>query len=694
MRYFAYRLRFVAVVFLLGCATGVLGEEPKKPLQPMDVFRIQYADDPQIALHPEARAGVGADRRRIVYVRHFFDVMKDRHRSNLWILNTDGHGHEALTTGNQSDSTPRWSPDGNRLLFLSDMGGSVQLYVRWLDSGRTAKLTDLTSPPLFPAWSPDGRHIAYAAFVAEPVKPYADMPAKPEGAEWAAPFKTTNKLTYRHDGGGYVKDGHWHIFVISSEGGAARQLTEGPFDHPDGDSLSWTADGKAILFAANRRTEGEYDPLDTEIFEVSVADRTIKALTDRRGPDTHPVASPDGKWIAYLGFDDRQQGHQNTRLSLMDRAGRNVRVLTDKLDRSVSSPIWDDDSTGLFFLYDDMGQTRIGRVSIDGQLTSPLATDVGGTSISRPYASGSFSVHKGRIVFTLTRPTHPADIAVNVDGKTQRLTHLNEELFADRSVSDAEEIRWKSSQDGKDIQGWLLKPPGFDPKKKYPLILEIHGGPFANYGERFALEPQLYAAAGYVVLYANPRGSTGYGEEFGNLIHHAYPGHDYDDLMSGVDAVVKKGYIDEKNQFVTGGSGGGVLTCWIVGKTKRFRAAAATYPVINWESWVLTTDMTSFGVRNWFPGPPWEHAEHYRQRSPLSLVGNVVTPTLLMTGEEDYRTPISDTEQYYKALKLRKIDTMLVRVPGASHNVSARPSHLIAKTATILKWFETHKEKE
>jgi acylaminoacyl-peptidase len=274
--------------------------------------------------------------------------------------------------------------------------------------------------------------------------------------------------------------------------------------------------------------------------------------------------------------------------------------------------------------------------------------------------------------------------------RPRRLTELNETLFADRTLAEAEEVWYKSAHDGRKVQGWLLKPPGFDPKKKYPLILEIHGGPFANYGSRFAVELQLYAAAGYVVFYANPRGSTGYGEEFANLIHHAYPGHDYDDLMSGVEEVLKLGYVDRDNLYVTGGSGGGVLTCWVVGKTDRFRAAVSTYPVINWHSWLLTSDASAAFVRNWFPGPPWEHAEHYQKRSPLSLVGKVKTPTMLITGEEDHRTPISEAEQYYKALKLRKVDAALVRVPGASHNVSARPSHLIAKVAYVLKWFETH----
>ena len=264
-----------------------------------------------------------------------------------------------------------------------------------------------------------------------------------------------------------------------------------------------------------------------------------------------------------------------------------------------------------------------------------------------------------------------------------------------------EEIRYKSSKDGREIQGWIVKPPGFDsagndsagndPAKRYPLILEIHGGPFANYGDRFAAEAQLYAAAGYVVLYTNPRGSTSYGEEFGNLIHHAYPGDDYFDLMSGVDAVLERGYVDPERLFVTGGSGGGVLTAWIVGRTDRFRAAVVAKPVINWTSFVLTADNANFYYRYWFPGFPWDHPEHYRARSPLSLVSAVTTPTMLLTGESDFRTPIAETEQYYQALRLRGVDTVMVRMPGAYHHIARRPSQMMSKAAHILAWFERYR---
>jgi acylaminoacyl-peptidase len=271
---------------------------------------------------------------------------------------------------------------------------------------------------------------------------------------------------------------------------------------------------------------------------------------------------------------------------------------------------------------------------------------------------------------------------------------LNADLMDHKSVGAPEEVIWRSSVGDHDVQGWLIKPPGFDSGKKYPMILEIHGGPFAAYGPHFSAENQLYAAAGYVVFYTNPRGSTSYGDEFANEIHHAYPGQDYDDLMSGVDAVIAKGFVDPGQLFVTGGSGGGVLTAWIVGSTDRFAAAVSAKPVINWTSMTLSADIPTMVIDYWFGKPPWEDQENYWRRSPLSLVGNVSTPTMLLTGEVDYRTPIVEAEQFYQALKLRKVPTALVRVPEASHGIAARPSHLIAKVDNILGWFALYRHQD
>jgi acylaminoacyl-peptidase len=676
-----YCLGLVAFLSTFLIVIGGSAYEPDDDLfRPLDVFQLQYASDPHIS----------PDGKQVVYVRNSMDIMKDRRHANLWIINVDGTEHRPLTTGNQNDSSPRWSHDGKRLLYLSTANGTPQLYCRWMDTGQTAKLTDVTSAPVLADWSPDDTHIAFAMSVPDPIKPFASMPEKPEGAEWAKPPRVIQKLLYRADGAGYLKDEHLQLFVLSADGSSPRQLTSGLNDHG---APVWTTDGKALLFSANLHADGEYDPLNSEIYELTLADRKIKALTNRKGPDMQPAISPDGRQIAYTGFDDQHKGYQSHHLYVMKRDGSDSKVLAKKLDRDVHSPAWRKDGKGIYFQYEDHGVTRIGFADWEDHVER-LATDLGGEDFGRPYSGGSFTAaNDGTLAFTMTRPEHPADIGVRrlTAQSTQRLTHLNENLLGHKTIGRVEAFQCPSSHDQRSIDGWLVYPPHFDAKKKYPLILEIHGGPYANYGERFSAEIQLYATAGYMVLYTNPRGSTGYGEEFAQLINNAYPGNDYDDLMSAVDAVIAKGNVDKDNLFVTGGSGGGVLTAWIVGKTKRFKAAVSSKPVINWYSFALTADAYPFFGPYWFGSHPWEKPEEYLKRSPISLVGNVSTPTMLLTGEADYRTPISESEQYYQALKLRKIDTALVRIPDASHNIGARPSQMIAKTAHVLKWFDKYR---
>jgi acylaminoacyl-peptidase len=679
----------LSLALLLAARAALPAKEPADDrLQLMDVFKLEYASDPQVS----------SDGKQVVYVRNFMDVMKDRPRSRLWIINVDGSDHRPVTGADANEFSPRWSPDGKRLLFVSDAGGSPQLHCRWMDRGETTLLTRLPAPPACPAWSPDGKAVAFTMLVEEPEPPFAELPAKPEGAEWAKPPKVIRKLVYRFDGKGYLKHGHQHLFVVPAEGGTPRQLTHGPYDHLEtffGGPMpgpSWSPDGKSIVLSANRHADADRDVLNTEVYEVSVADGSIKALTERKGPDDNAVLSPDGKHIAYSGFDDKRLAYQMARLYVMNRDGSGRRVLDAKHDREAQNFVWGKDGSGLYFQYGDRGNNKIGFIDLQGEVRK-LAENVGGTEISRPYSSGSFSVGgDGVLAFTLASPDRPGDVAVRTpkDAKPRRLTALNDWL-RDRTLGAVEEIWYESSHDRRKIHGWIVKPPHFDPKKKYPLILEIHGGPQADYGANFTAEIQLYAAAGYVVLYTNPRGSTSYGEAFTQLINGAYPGHDYDDLMSGVDDGLRRGYVDADNLFVTGGSGGGILTAWIVGKTKRFRAAVAAKAIVNWYSAALNSDSTPVEVGYEFRRPPWESADDYMKRSPISLIGNVTTPTMLLTGEEDYRCPISEAEQFYAALKLRGVDTALVRIPEASHAIVDRPSRLMAKVAHILKWFELHR---
>jgi acylaminoacyl-peptidase len=671
-----------AALLLVALSAPALAQTVKPPLKPLDVFDLQWVGDPEVS----------PDGRSIAYVRKSFDIKTDHPRGVVWLVGSDG-AHARPLSSAASSAAPRWSPDGTRIAYLGkEADGSTQLYVYWVQSGATAAISNFTESPAGLAWSPDGRRIAFTMPVPAEHKPLrVELPEAPKGAKWADPPKLIDRMVFRADGEGYLPNVFSQLFIIGADGGAVRQLTHGDYDSAG--TPAFTADGHSVLITANRRADADYEPLDTEIYRVDLSDDSIHALTDRRGPDHHPVVSPDGKHIAYLGFDDKRLGYQATQLYVMDGDGSHSRSLTPALDRDAADPHWTGDSRQLMFQYDDRGTTKIASIDLAGKM-HVLADDVGGNDITRPYSGGSFSVAGGpspRFAYTKAAPLAPAALAT---GTTPRdittLTALSDPLFQERTLGALEEISFDSSVDHRRIQGWFVKPPGFDAAKKYPLLLEIHGGPFAMYGPSFAAEIQLYAAAGYVVLYLNPRGSTGYGEEFADLIHHDYPDNDFGDLMSGVDAVLARGYVDPQRLFVTGGSGGGVLTAWIVGHTDRFRAAVVVKPVINWASFVLTADMTNYFYRYWFEGFPWDDVQSYWKRSPLAYVGNVHTPTMLMTGEADYRTPSTEAEQFYEALKLRKVDTVLVRVPNASHDISARPSLLVAKVAYVLAWLKSH----
>jgi dipeptidyl aminopeptidase/acylaminoacyl peptidase len=671
-----------AALLLFALSAPGLAQTAKPPLKPLDVFDLQWVGDPEVS----------PDGRSIAYVRKSFDIKTDHPRGAVWLVGSDG-AHARPLSSAASSAAPRWSPDGTRIAYLGEEAdGTTQLYVYWVESGATAAISNFIESPAGLAWSPDGHRIAFTMPVPAERKPLrVELPEAPKGAKWADPPKLIDRMVFRVDGEGYLPNVFSQLFIIGADGGAVRQLTHGDYDHQG--TPAFTADGKGVLITANRRPDADYEPLDTEIYRVDLSDDSIHALTDRRGPDHHPVVSPDGKHIAYLGFDDKRLGYQATQLYLMDSDGSHSRSLTPALDRDVADPHWTGDSRQLMFQYDDRGSTKIASIDLAGKIRI-LADDLGGNDITRPYSGGSFSVAGGpslRFAYTKAAPLAPAALATGTSPRDiVTLTALSEPLFQERTLGALEEISFDSSVDQRRIQGWIVKPPGFDAAKKYPLLLEIHGGPFASYGPSFAAEIQLYAAAGYVVLYLNPRGSTGYGEEFADLIHHDYPDNDYGDLMSGVDAVLARGYVDTQRLFVTGGSGGGVLTAWIVGHTDRFRAAVVVKPVINWASFVLTADMTNYFYRYWFEGFPWDDVQSYWKRSPLAYVGNVHTPTMLMTGEADYRTPSTEAEQFYEALKLRKVDTALVRVPNASHDISARPSLLVAKVAYVLAWLKSH----
>ena len=678
-------MRLTLALLLLAATPAFAQQQPAAPLPDAptrsftgsDLFGLTIAADPQIS----------PDGKTIVYVRRTGDVMTDKMQSSLWLIDVASGRQTPFAT---DGSSPRWSPDGARIAYAARDGDGSQLFVRWIGGAQSARVTSFPGDPQALAWSPDGTKLAYIATVAGEGTKLGTQPPKPEGAKWAEPLTIIDRVNYRNDGPGYVKPGYDHLFVVGADGGAARQLTYGKFD--DGGPLSWTPDGRSIVFAAIRGPAADRQVMNSDVIAVDATSGTMRTLTTRDGPDAQPRVSPDGSKIAWLGFDDKRRSYENTQLYVGDREAASPRSLTATLDRAIDDAVWSADGRSLYASYDHLGQRRVARIGVDGRVT-PLIDNVAGGGLDRPYTGGEFSVSKGgTIAYTGGDASAPADVWVLAGGKPRRLTTLNAVLTGSKALAPVRKIA-VTAPDGRPIDAWLATPPGRVAGQRVPLILEIHGGPNAAYGPGFATDMQLYAAAGYAVLWTNPRGSTSYGAEFANLIDKTYPAADYDDLIASVDAAIADGTADPDNLFVTGGSGGGLLTAWIVGKTDRFKAAATQKPVINWISEALTMDNTLFTSRYWFTKLPWEDPMSYWNRSPLSIVGNVKTPTLVVVGGDDYRTPVSESEQYYAALQIRGVPTALVKVPGASHGgIASRPSQSAAKASAIIAWFDRYRK--
>jgi dipeptidyl aminopeptidase/acylaminoacyl peptidase len=646
--------------------------------QAEDIFELEYASDPQVSPN-------GKD---IVYVRRSNDIMTDSTRSSLWIVDADGESHRPIVSSQKNHYSPRWSPNGKRLAFVSNSEGKPQLYARWMDTGQTALITNIPSSPSSISWAPDGKTIAFSMSVKSDEKPFkVNMPDKPKGATWSEPFEYITKARYQADGRGVLEPAFTQIFIVPAEGGTARQLSSGNYHHNG--ALSWAADSQHIYFSANRSDNWEYEPGESDIFAVDMNGKFTQ-LTNAAGSENNPTVSPNGKYIAYAKRDDKKLAYRNTYLHVMNANGENDRNLSSDVDNSLSNFHWKDNS-GIYYQQMLRGVTQIDYVTLSGAKHSKVTSGLGGTTLGRPYTSGTFDYADGTFAFTKGRHDRPADIYVQKGKKQKQLTQLNEDLLGHKTLGAMNEFTYKSSIDGEEIQGWYILPPDYDGTRKYPLITEIHGGPHLAYGPHFSAELQRMAAEGYIVFYDNHRGSTGYGERFALLLQNKYSSkYDFSDHISGVDTLIEKGLVDPERLYITGGSAGGIATAYAIGLTDRFKAAVVAKPVINWLSKVLTADSGMYQIPYQFPGMPWEEVEHYWERSPLSLVGNVKTPTMLITGVEDKRTPMSETEQYYQALKLLKVDTVLVKVPGSSHVIAGRPSRLVGKVENILAWFKKY----
>lgn len=651
------------------------------PLQAADVFSLEMASDPQIS--PNGRW--------VAYQRRSNDIMTDQTRSAIWTVPYDGGSNRPLVTGAGEYSSPRWSPDSSQIVFIANENGESQLRKVWVDNGRSATLAQLPGGAGNLSWSPDGRWIAFTMFMPG-ADPQIDigMPERPRGAEWAAPALVDETTRYEFDGAGELPSGFTQIFVAPADGGAPRQLTRVTDGSISG--VSWGPDSDRLYYSLGGRQADGFDFREADIYAIALDAAEPVQITDFPGGESSPRVSPDGQTLAYLSTPRREESNVDTDLKVVALSGGEPREVLADLDRGINQAEWDERGRGLWVSFDDRGHTVLGYAGLNGGLDR-VNDDLGGTTFGRPYTSGAFTVSgNDRWAATIASAQDLANVGVGTRrGLASQLTDVNADVLGLRELAEVERFTWASSADGQEIEGWIAYPPGFDPSGSYPMILEIHGGPHTAYGPQFSAEVQLYAAAGYVVLYTNPRGSTSYGEAFSNEIDKDYPGQDVDDLLSGVDALVARGFVDEERLFVTGGSGGGVLTAQLIGVTDRFAAAAVGKPVINWTSFVLAADIGPSIYRYWFGVTPWEDPETYWRRSPLSLVGNVQTPSLVFVGAEDRRTPVFEAEQYYNALQIRGIESRLVRIPGAYHGIAdSRPSRLLQKAGHVLAWFDAY----
>jgi len=667
-------LSAAALLFGSAAFSRVAGFQESDHLLGMDTYlEMESAGNPRIS----------PDGGYILFTRGSVDKMNDRNQSNLMIIDLATERIRELTTGNFTVSSPIWSPDAGRIAFLSDKSGTDQIHMMWLDTRETVQLTNLDRAPGGIRWSPDGTMISFTQFIPDRGTPLPiELPDFPKGANMAEPAVVEDRSAWRRDGRGYTPKGNTQIFIIDSElGGTPRQITSGDESHAN---PRWSPDGRTLYFGGDIEPEEGYERSNSEIHAIDLATLEITTLTDRLGPDSGPLPSPDGRRIAYTGYDQNENYSNLSNLYLMDSDGSGSRMIAGALPSSPGNVTWAHDGSGLYYTMGEQGSSNVYFVSTDGDIEK--ITD-GVHFIS------SISIAENGLVAatnsTFYRPSYLVTFGLERPDRITTLVDFNDDVLADIDLGEVEEI-WTESSDGLRVQGWLMKPANFEPGRKYPMLLWIHGGPVSMYSVRWNWNWQNFAADGYAVLWMNPRGSTGYGQDFVNGINYLYPGLDVDDLMAATDAAIDRGFIDEDNLFVTGSSGGGVLTAWIVGHTDRFRAAVSQRPVINWHSFVGTTDGDGWYRR--FESFPWEDPMEYAERSPLHYVGNVTTPTMLLSGDDDLRTPIGQAEEFYRALNVLGKETMHVKIPDEYHGTRA-VSHRLMIQLYLKAWFDKFRDK-
>ena len=715
--------KLAALACALVVCTAVPHGQGKRFITETDLLAFTWIADPQLS----------PDGATVAFVRVTVNEKENRYETSIFAAGAnDSESPRRLTSGIR-DTAPRWSPDGKRLVFVRapEKDGKAQppqLYLLQLSGGEARPITDLARGAASPVWSPDGKTVAFNSDTNadDAKKPDESKPSDSKPAEHKSDVEVVTRAVYRANGNpGWVDNAHHaHIFAVAVSdvgGDKPRQLTDGEFDER---GIAWAPDGSTIYFVSTRVAEPYYDESGAELYPVPAGGGSMVKIASIAGSIGSPSVSHDGKRIAFVGTlrGSPIRSYSQSDLYVTDASPNSTpKNLTAAYDYDVEGGIggdqaaprgsnrkpilWSKDERSLIVVSAERGSANLKRVSIANGGVEPLtdgprdvvaysATPDASTiaaTISTQTSIGDVFLFGGPEMPAVQRPV--AGRSATPDGarllQGRQVTHVNAALFDALRQSEPEEI-WYKSFDGKNIQGWILKPPDFDPAKKYPLILEIHGGPHAAYGNTYTHEFQWMAAKGYVVLFTNPRGSTSYGQEFGNIIQFHYPGDDYKDLMAGVDEMLKKGYVDPNRLGVTGGSGGGLLTNWTITQTQRFKAAVAQRDIADWYGFWFTADFTQFQP-TWFRKAPWEDPQDFAARSPITHVANVTTPLMLVLGDQDYRTPPADGgEMMFRALKYRKIPTVMVRFPRENHELSrsGEPRHRVERLQHIVGWMD------
>jgi dipeptidyl aminopeptidase/acylaminoacyl peptidase len=686
----------LAALIFFSVAAASRAEAPRT-ITEKDLLAFKWVADPQIS----------PDGSSVAYVLVTVNEKEDRYETSLWTVAVSGSSEPRRLTTGPRDAAPRWSPDSRTLAFTraAEDKARPQIYLLPMAGGEPRKLTDLPRGAGAPAWSPDGRRIAFSSGTTDKdleeqraAKTVKEPPKKSD-------VRVITRAVYRSNGQGWLDPSHReHVWSLTIPGGDAtsepRPLTTGRYDESE---IRWSGDGSRIFFVSDRVEEPYYDAQDSNLYAIPSAGGAMETVIDIAGPVRGAVPSPDGSTWAFVGSLNPPEAQSHTRADIFVFRGGQPRALTPGKDFEIGSSVggdqhaprggspgalvWSPDGRSILTALTEHGRSNLFRLDVSSGRVDPLTTG------DHDVMAWSATPDASRIVYTMGDDTHVGDLYVleTSTRKPRRLTKVNDALFATLSLPEPEEI-WYPSFDGRRINAWILKPPGFDASKKYPMIVEIHGGPHAAYGRTFTHEFQWMAAKGYVVFYVNPRGSTTYGQDFANVIQYRYPGDDFKDIMAGVDLVLARGYVDPRKVGVTGGSGGGLLTNWAVTQTDRFAAAVSQRSVADWASFWYTADFTLF-TPTWFKTNPMKDAEEFWKRSPVRYADKIVTPMLFVEGDDDLRTPPAQGgEAMFRALKAQKKVAVMVRFPGETHELSrsGKPSHRVERLQHIVNWFEKY----